>query len=182
VRSAYQFDFEIRRELTPPNFAADLLRDRLAFAFLATAKVMARWDVRRHRLPAGRRLTIEAGRWRDCSIEWDEADLPLIRVGTGSCPRDVPRSSEWLLWQALKRRQLGVTFRRQVVLCGYIADFYASSVKLIVEVDGAWHATRRADTRRDRVLSRAGYRVLRVSSEEVLTALPAVLAKVREAL
>lgn len=55
---------------------------------------MARWDVRRQRLPAGRRLTIEAGRWRDRSIEWDEADLPLIRVGTGSCPRDVPRSRE----------------------------------------------------------------------------------------
>jgi len=50
--------------------------------------------------------------------------------------RHEPTQTEWLLWQALRRGQLGVTFRRQVVLRGYIADFYASEAQLIVEVDG----------------------------------------------
>jgi very-short-patch-repair endonuclease len=90
--------------------------------------------------------------------------------------------TEWLLWQSLRAGQQGVTFRRQVVLQGYIADYYASSVRLIVEVDGAWHAPRAAaDRRRDRTLAAAGYRILRVSAERVLTSLPEVLACIRAA-
>jgi very-short-patch-repair endonuclease len=97
--------------------------------------------------------------------------------------RHEPSHTEWLLWQELRCRKQGVVFRRQVVLQGYIADFYASSAGLIVEVDGGWHATRsRRDARRDRVLGAAGYRVLRVTAEEVLHSLPTVVAQVRAAL
>jgi very-short-patch-repair endonuclease len=75
--------------------------------------------------------------------------------------RHEPTASEWVLWQALRCNQLGVAFRRQVVLQGYITDFYASASGLIVEVDGSWHGQRAAkDARRDRVLASAGYRVL----------------------
>jgi very-short-patch-repair endonuclease len=49
--------------------------------------------------------------------------------------------AEAALWAQLKNRQLGVVFRRQVVVLGrYIADFLAPAVKLIVEVDGGYHA------------------------------------------
>ena len=60
--------------------------------------------------------------------------------------------SETALWSALRGGALGVTFRRQVPINGcFIGDFVASSVKLVVEVDGSWHHTRRtADVRRDR--------------------------------
>ena len=70
-----------------------------------------------------------------------------------------PTASEQLLWdKVLSRRQLGVVFRRQVPVAGrYIADFYASSCRVIVEVDGGCHRERRsADARRDRGLSRHG--------------------------
>ena len=93
--------------------------------------------------------------------------------------RHEPTQTEWLLWQALRRKQLGVRFRRQVVLQGYIVDFYAASVRLIIEVDGAYHAQRsRSDARRDRRLRAAGYQVLHVSSEEVLADLAGVVARV----
>lgn len=96
--------------------------------------------------------------------------------------RHEPTHTEWLLWQALRSRQLGVTFRRQVVLQGYIADFYASSIRLIVEVDGPWHANRtRRDARRDRVLTSAGYRVLRATEQQALSALPQVVVRIRAA-
>ena len=86
------------------------------------------------------------------------------------------------MWEGLRRGQLGVCFRRQVVLQGFIAYFYASEAKLIVEVDGPWHAARAAaDRRRDRVLSGAGYRVLRVAADEVLHSLPAVPARITAA-
>jgi len=92
--------------------------------------------------------------------------------------------SEARLWSGLKARQLGVTFRRQVPVGGqYIADFLAPSLRLIVEVDGAYHARRRgADERRDLKLSRLGYRVVRVSAELVLKDLTAAVALIRAAL
>jgi very-short-patch-repair endonuclease len=59
----------------------------------------------------------------------------------------------------------------------------APSLRLIVEVDGAYHARRsRADERRELKLRRLGFRVLRVSAELVLSDLPAAVAVVRAAL
>ena len=96
--------------------------------------------------------------------------------------RQAPTDSEARLWRALRSSQLGVAFRRQVPLLGFIADFYAPSARLIVEVDGGYHARRvTADTRRDRKLARAGYRVLRVEAPEVMRDLPLVIAKIAAA-
>jgi very-short-patch-repair endonuclease len=100
--------------------------------------------------------------------------------------RREPTRSERVLWNALAAGKQGASFRRQAVVAGgLIADFLAPARKLIVEVDGAYHATparRRADARRERRLERAGYRVLRLSAELVLSDLPAALRRVRQAL
>jgi type I restriction enzyme R subunit len=84
--------------------------------------------------------------------------------------RHSPTASEWLLWQLIKRKQLGIAFRRQVPVGGkYIVDFLASSVKLVVEIDGGYHCERqRADASRDGRLLKAGYRVLRLPDSLVL--------------
>ena len=78
--------------------------------------------------------------------------------------------SEAALWDELRGGKLSVTFRRQVPLCGrYIADFFAPAARLVVEVDGSYHARRRsADRRRDRVLASHGYRTLRIAAQLVL--------------
>jgi very-short-patch-repair endonuclease len=91
--------------------------------------------------------------------------------------------SEALLWSSLQARQLGVQFCREVLLGGrFIVDFFASSVGLVVEVDGGYHSRRRAaDASRDRKLRRLGYRVVRVKAELVLRDLPAAVALVRAA-
>jgi very-short-patch-repair endonuclease len=98
--------------------------------------------------------------------------------------RSLFTDSEARLWSALKARQLGVQFRREVPLGDrFIVDFFASSVGLVVEVDGGYHARRRAaDASRDRKLQRLGYRVLRLDAELVLHDLPAAVALVRAAL
>jgi very-short-patch-repair endonuclease len=97
--------------------------------------------------------------------------------------RHIPTSAEELLWQTLRARQLGVVFRRQVPLLGrFIADFYAAERRLVIEVDGDYHGQRaRADQRREALLTRAGYRVLRIRNELVLCELPAALEIVRAA-
>ncbi len=90
---------------------------------------------------------------------------------------------EAALWEALRRGQLGVKFRRQVAIGRFIADFCAPAARLIVEVDGGYHARRAgADARRDRALRRLGYRVLRLDAALVMSRLPEAVARVREAL
>ena len=79
--------------------------------------------------------------------------------------------SEARLWSALKARQLGVQFRREVPLAGrFIVDFCAPS------------ARSRADARRDAELRGLGYRVLRVEAALVMHDLAAVIVLVRAAL
>ena len=81
--------------------------------------------------------------------------------------RHAPTASEERVWRALRTARLGVVFRRQVVIAGVIVDFAASSVRVVVEVDGGYHAARsEADAKRDARLARADWRVVRVGSEE----------------
>ena len=98
--------------------------------------------------------------------------------------RLAPTPSEAALWRLLSGRKLGVAFRRQVPLAGrYIADFFAPSLRLVVEVDGTAHLARaRSDARRDRVLARLGYRVLRLDAELVLCHPATAVALIRAAL
>ena len=95
-----------------------------------------------------------------------------------------PTPSEAALWQALRGGSLGVAFKRQVPLGDrYIADFFAPSVGLVVEVDGRCHRARSAaDCRRDEKLISLGYRTVRVEAGLVLRNLHAALAVVRAAL
>jgi very-short-patch-repair endonuclease len=55
-------------------------------------------------------------------------------------------------------------------------------VRLIVEVDGGYHITRRnADKRRDRALAALGYRVLRLTQHSVRTDVHAAVEQIRHA-
>ena len=94
-----------------------------------------------------------------------------------------PSPAEQRLWLALGGGKLGCAVRRQVALGKYIADFVVPAARLVIEIDGRHHARQRAaDARRDRVLARLGYRVLRIEAELVHRALPEAVARVRAAL
>ena len=75
------------------------------------------------------------------------------------------------LWGKLRQlRELGFHFRRQSPISSYVVDFECRRRKLIVEVDGGQHGVEKhiaADSKRDRVLERAGYRILRFWNNEV---------------
>ncbi len=100
-----------------------------------------------------------------------------VLAGRAAGMRAAPTATEALLWRRLSGSQLGVGFRRQLVIGDFIADFAAPAARLVVEVDGGYHAGRaRADARRDRVLGRLGWRVLRVPGELVARDLDAAVA------
>ncbi len=80
--------------------------------------------------------------------------------------------SESVLWTRLRKRQiLGVQFYRQKPIGSYIVDFYAPTMKLVIEVDGSQHMEAdqaERDSDRDEYLRSIGLRVLRFDSREVL--------------
>ena len=92
--------------------------------------------------------------------------------------------TEQLLWSRIRRGRLGVLFRRQVpLLSRFIADFYAPSERLVLEVDGVYHAKRaRADAHRDAALVRAGYGILRLEASLIVIDIESALARIRAAL
>ena len=102
-----------------------------------------------------------------------------------------PSWPEQVLFRAIGGR-LGVCVKRQVVLGEHIVDFAIASRRLVIEVDGPHHALRRsADVprrgfprvaRRDRVLSRLGWRVVRVSADDVCCDVQQVVSVIRAAL
>jgi very-short-patch-repair endonuclease len=76
-----------------------------------------------------------------------------------------------------------VSFRRQVPLGHYIVDFLAPRERLVVEVDGGYHAERgAADGRRERWLEKRGYRVLRLPASTVLQEPVVAVQSIAEAL
>ena len=47
--------------------------------------------------------------------------------------------AETVLWEYLRGERLGVRFRRQHPVYGYIPDFVCLKKRLVVEVDGGYH-------------------------------------------
>jgi very-short-patch-repair endonuclease len=110
-----------------------------------------------------------------------EGEDPLNRA------RELRRFStdaEKQLWRALRARRLaGAKFRRQVWLGDYIADFYCSEARLVVEADGGQHDERHDyDAQRDAWLRQEGFRVVRFWNNDILDNLDGVLASIAKAL
>ena len=78
---------------------------------------------------------------------------------------------EVLLWQRLRGGAGGMSFRKQHPIDPYVADFYCSAARLVVEIEGKSHdmGTRpEADDRRAEFLRERGYRILRIAAKDVL--------------
>jgi very-short-patch-repair endonuclease len=89
--------------------------------------------------------------------------------------------AEKILWQELRANKLGVHFRRQQVIAGFIVDFYCHKAGLVVEVDGDVHDLQQdEDIRREKALRELGLRIVRFKNDEVLRKLSEVAQKIRE--
>jgi very-short-patch-repair endonuclease len=81
--------------------------------------------------------------------------------------------AERILWSELRAGRLnGASFRRQVPIERYIADFICHAAKLVIELDGGQHFSdegERADARRSAAIEAKGFKVLRFSNLDVMT-------------
>jgi very-short-patch-repair endonuclease len=92
--------------------------------------------------------------------------------------RKKPTESERILWEHLRKRQLGgYRFLRQHPLYYdhidndhffFIPDFYSPELKLIIELDGGIHNRQKEqDEIRDKILENCGFRTIRIANEEL---------------
>ena len=88
-------------------------------------------------------------------------------------------AAEGKLWHVLRNRNLvGHKFARQVAIDNFIVDFLCREARLIVEVDGGTHGEddeRQRDAARAAALERLGYRIFRVTNDDVMRNLSGVL-------
>lgn len=95
--------------------------------------------------------------------------------------RKAPTPSEAILWQALRGKKLdGIKFRRQQPVGYFVVDFYNSTYRLVVEVDGPIHDNQiDADRARQDILEILGLNVLRIKSKTIEKSLPIALNDIR---
>jgi very-short-patch-repair endonuclease len=84
---------------------------------------------------------------------------------------------EELLWLALRNGQVaGLKFRRQHPVGRYVVDFYCHNAGLVVEIDGMSHIDRlEQDQTRTTFFEQQGLKVLRVTNQDVMNNLDAVV-------
>jgi very-short-patch-repair endonuclease len=82
-----------------------------------------------------------------------------------------PTDAEAKAWSILRgRRLLGLKFRRQQPIAGFVVDFYCAELRLAIEIDGEVHdapAHAACDAGRDHILRTWGIKVVRVSNANV---------------
>jgi very-short-patch-repair endonuclease len=77
--------------------------------------------------------------------------------------------SEANLWASIRRRQLGVRFRRQVPIGPWIVDFACLDPKIVIEVDDSSHYWKDEQDRTEYIESQ-GFTILRLDNKEIALA------------
>src|SRR6202042_1029459 len=85
--------------------------------------------------------------------------------------RQTPTVPEARAWEILRgRRLLGLKFRRQQIIAGFVVDFYCAPLRLVLELDGSVHdhpTQRERDLTRTQVFKRLSIRLLRIPNDDV---------------
>ena len=80
--------------------------------------------------------------------------------------------AELKLWNEVRaHRLMGLSFRRQMPIAGYIVDFACPDKKLIIELDGSQHASSEIsafDAARTTKLEALGWTILRFWNDDVI--------------
>ena len=97
--------------------------------------------------------------------------------------RNNQTESEELLWNYLRKNQLGLKFRRQHPASFYVLDFYAHSIKLAIEIDGNIHLleeVKKNDSIRQKHLEELGIHFLRFTNVQIKENLEEVIHSIKE--
>jgi len=111
-------------------------------------------------------------------------DLPSYSKGAikrAQYLRNNTTKAERIVWQYIRKEQLGVRFRRQVPIGKYIVDFFALNIGLVIEIDGGQHYDRdvaKKDEERSDALNNSDLTVNRYNNYEVFTNIDGVIESI----
>lgn len=135
-------------------------------------------------------------RKKKANKEWTKLSKKRANGGNIDCPlpatkekqrfaarlRSKMTPSEHLLWSHLKVHFGKKKFRAQIVVLGWIADFYCHDTKIVVEVDGNIHldpVRQVEDRHRDAVMHSKGFTVLRFTADEITSNVSSVVSRIK---
>jgi len=111
-------------------------------------------------------------------------DLPSYPKGAikrAQYLRNNMTKAELIVWQYIRKEQLGARFRRQVSIGKYIVDFFCLDIGLVVEIDGGQHYEKdiaKKDEERSDELNNSGLAVIRYNNHEVFTNIEGVIESI----
>ena len=89
--------------------------------------------------------------------------------------------AEKILWERLRKKQLGVRFKAQHPIEQFIADFYCHSAKLVVELDGEIHNQQKEyDIVREAEMEKYDITIIRFTNHEVFEDIDGVVERIRD--
>lgn len=119
---------------------------------------------------------------KELKIFGSKLDAGHHMVGLAKGLRRRETKAEKVLRQQLRWKKLGnIKFRRQHPIGNYIADFYCSEKKIIIELDGKIHDSKEnkeSDKERDLNLAAYGIKTLRFKNSEIFENIEKVLQKI----
>jgi imidazole glycerol-phosphate synthase subunit HisF len=87
---------------------------------------------------------------------------------------------EKILWSFIRKRQLGMHFRRQHPFGIYILDFYCFEANHVIKIDGMIHLKRLDyDEERTKYLESSGLKVIRFNNKDIENRIEFVLDKIK---
>ena len=89
---------------------------------------------------------------------------------------------EKIVWNELRGRKfLGLKFRRQHVLRGFVVDFYCAELKLAIEIDGKAHDRQKNyDDIRQELIEFKDISFIRISARDVLRSPQVLLERIEK--
>jgi very-short-patch-repair endonuclease len=92
--------------------------------------------------------------------------------------------AERLFWEHARRNKiLGLQFRRQQPIEGFIADFYCNAARCVVEIDGAVHEDshqKKIDEHRRKVFESRGLSEIRFTNSEIMEDIGQVIKRLEK--
>lgn len=99
--------------------------------------------------------------------------------------RNAVTNAERLLWNYLRTKPDGFTFRRQYALGCFLADFYCHRLKLVIEVVDSLspqNETKEPDTCRQQLIEEDGLKFVRFTDAQIESDLESVINELQELL
>lgn len=92
-------------------------------------------------------------------------------------------NAEKLLWEKLRKNNVGCHFRQQHIIDKFIVDFLCLSKKLVIEIDGDIHDYQKErDQERTDILKALKFKILRFDNNQVLENTDEVISRIKQEL